>query len=102
MPTVYVTQDTSHNLTPALKHGEIQVLTMRDFPLWDQVRGRQAVLEARRILESYDPKQDFILPIGDPIAIGVAFALVVQKHGRVRVLKFDRQTFTYNPLEIAV
>lgn len=102
MPIVFVTQDTSHNLTPALKHGEIQVLTMRDFPLWDRSLGRQSILETKRILEDYNPDQDFILPLGDPIAIGVAFALVIQKHGRVRILKWDRQTFSYNPLEIAV
>lgn len=101
MPKVFVTQDTNHNLTPALKYGEVIMLSFKDHPLWDLTLGRQAVLGMKKLLEDYDPTQDYILPLGDPLAIGITFALVAIKHGRVRVLKFDRQNFSYIPLEIA-
>lgn len=101
MPKVFVTQDSNHNLTPALKHGEVILLSFKDYPLWDVTLGRQAFLAMRKILADYDPTSDFVLPLGDPIAIGMAFTLVALKHGRIRILKYDRQSFSYVPLEIA-
>lgn len=49
----------------------------------------------RRALRDFSD-EDFLLPLGDPILIGVATALAAQANrGRVRMLKWDRRSRGY-------
>jgi hypothetical protein len=46
---------------------------------------------------------DYILAIGDPIAIGAACAIACQMaNGTVNILKYDRRTNTYNPFKVQI
>lgn len=96
--TVFVVQDSpGKNLTPAMKYGKIEVLS----PAGD--RPFSIDIEVRRIydkLRSYR-KGDYILPIGDPVLIGIAVALACEKtQGHVKILKYDRQEKSYIPIAI--
>lgn len=103
MPKVYVTQNTQLNLTPALRFGEIIVLATWEFNgLWSPIAGMEAVKAMKAKLADYDPTSDFILPIGDPLNMGAAFAIVAVNHGRVRVLKWQKQNREYIPVEVAI
>ncbi len=96
--TVFVVQDSpGKNLTPALRHGRIEVLCPRG--------DRPFSIDAD-VIRIYDKlrtfvRGDFILPIGDPVLIGIAVALACEKtSGFVSILKYDRQEQEYIPVPI--
>lgn len=90
------------NLTPALRYGELVILNMYDYPQFNALRATEKKGVTKRLLEDYNPETDYILPLGDPIWMGYCIAVVGMKHGKVRVLKFDRQNQCYNPVELRV
>lgn len=96
--TVFVVQDSpGKNLQPAMKFGKLKVLC----PTGD--RPFAIEYDVRRIydgLMNYTPN-DFILPIGDPVLIGVAVALAAERaRGSIQILKYDRQERMYIPVPI--
>jgi hypothetical protein len=98
MPIVYVTQEQpGKNLTSALEFGEIRPL----LPPTLQV-GFSAGQVARELLfklSRYTP-EDYLLLIGDPVIIGISAAVAAHwSNGKVRLLKWDRQTGKYFPVE---
>lgn len=45
--------------------------------------------------------QDWLVPVGDPLIVGIATVLMVQRlGGRLRILRWDRQGSVYEPLEV--
>lgn len=99
-PTVYVVQQGGKNILPALAFGSLVPL------LEDHV---QVHLNARTIIQKMKDKlatysdDDYILAIGDPVAIGIACAVAAQvNHGRFIVLKWDRQESTYFPVHVTL
>jgi uncharacterized transporter YbjL len=94
MSKVYVIQDDGRkNLTPAMQIGEIVVLAQRDLPLHGD--NSIALARLRRGLKEFNPENDYILLVGDPLLIGAAVAHLAMKFGKVRCLKWDRQNTTY-------
>lgn len=96
--TVFVVQDSpGKNLTPALRHGRIRVLC----PVGDRPFTIDSdVIRIYDALRDYQ-RGDFILPIGDPVLIGISVALACEKTGGyVNILKYDRQERDYIPVPI--
>lgn len=97
MARVFVTQVTQHDLAPATKHGEMVVLVehARDasFP--------QSILRTmRRKLKDFTD-QDFLLLVGDPVAMALAVnAAANANRGRVKILKWSRDYGDYYPMQI--
>ena len=92
-PVVYVVQETTLNITPAARFGELQVL----LPARAQVliTPQPLVRLLRGQLRGYT-EHDYVLPVGDPVAIGAATALAAEPAcGAVRLLKWDRQESRY-------
>ena len=97
MSNVYIVQDSpGKNFIPAEKFGEAKYLLV----------GRQSSLavpvirKLRRELRNFTD-EDYLLLVGDPVAIGVATALAArQNRGRVKVLKWDRQESCYYVVQI--
>lgn len=56
----------------------------------------------RRALADFDPAQDYLLAIGDPIAIAMAVLVADRAGGSVRVLKWDRRQERYLPFTLDV
>lgn len=92
LPNVYVVQ---HNkvqgrevdISPAYEHGNVQVL----LPQGQVLNGAAASATLRAKLQDFSDL-DFILALGDPVAIGMASAIAAERNGgRFKVLKWDRR-----------
>lgn len=96
---VYVIQDDGRkNLSPATSFGQIEVLNNRDLPMFGN---HQRTLDGiYRKLQGYVPDRDYVLLTGDPLLIGAICGFLIKKWGSIRCLKWDRQNFAYNCIEI--
>ena len=100
MPKVFATQESGrHNLSHAMEFGDLDVLTERDFPLFRD--GEHTVKSIKDKLSYFYPEQDYLLLVGDPIIMGLAFAALANRGIRnIRVLKWDRQATRYIPVNV--
>jgi hypothetical protein len=95
--TVYVVQDSpKFNLLPAAEYGNLQVL----LPSGQVMMATAPTISMlRRALRDFS-NDDYLLAIGDPIAIGLATAIAAGFNGgKIRMLKWDRQEHRYYALE---
>lgn len=98
--TVYVVQDMGNkDFSPALAFGELEVLLSRDLPVFGDATDVVQKLESR--LVAFNPLADFVLPTGDPLAIGAIYG-VLAKLGcpYVQSLKWDRLSRSYRPVKV--
>lgn len=97
MSKVYVVQEMpQHNISSALKFGEIDVL----LPQNTQVAFSMApvIRRLRRKLRNYTDN-DWLLLTGDPAAIGLTCAIAAGFNGgRFKCLKWDRRDHMYIPV----
>lgn len=81
-----------HDLTPASVYGDLEVLINRNNI---GIAAQPIVADLRHRLRDYSD-DDYILSVGDPVAIGLAISVASDANrGRVNVLKWDRQTRKY-------
>lgn len=89
------------NLGPAAVLGEIEYI----FPTNDKnamLLPQQAVNKARHALRNYSD-EDYILPVGDPAAIGMVAATAAYfNNGRIKMLKWDRSSSQYITLSMNI
>ena len=103
MAKVYVVQESMkkvkgewqrvHDLTPALTYGDIEILLAgnRYLPITSQ----PIISELRNKLREFSD-DDFLLCLGDPVAIGMAAVIASERNfGRVTFLKWDREQERY-------
>jgi hypothetical protein len=94
--TVYVIQEAlGKNISDAKRFGQIKVLcpTHVDLSPWSAIASLDFL---RDQLKDYRSEADSLLLMGDPILIGAAVTLAAEHDGIVNVLKYDRQTSSYN------
>jgi hypothetical protein len=99
--TVYITQEVrGRDFSDALSFGDIEVLV----PAIEQATlSTQPVV--RRMLRSLFKftDEDYLLLAGDPVAIATAAALAAyHNRGRFKVLKWDRLSEKYLPLQVDI
>lgn len=99
--TVFITQEVrGRDFRDALSFGELEVLV----PALEQATlSTQPVVRRmlRKLVRFND--QDYLLLSGDPVAIATAAALAAYyNRGRFKVLKWDRLTARYLPLQVDV
>ena len=96
---VFVTQENPKvDILPATKWGELNSLASP----FDQVlmNPGRIVSQIRRKLKWFDD-EDWLLAMGDPAIIGIAFAIAADANaGRINMLKWDKMEATYYPIEI--
>ena len=96
---VYVVQEQSNkNILPASVFGDIKAL----LPPGSQVTfsSGQVCKQLMCDLAKFTD-EDYLLLIGDPVAIGIAVAVASHwNQGRVKMLKWDRQERQYYPISI--
>lgn len=97
---VYVLQDTDHNLSHATQYGEFVFVNKTDYPTWNHDVTDDFINNMSKVLSAYNSEDDYLLMIGDPISIGLAFVLLSQRHEVLRLLKWDRQSGKYLPIVI--
>lgn len=101
MSKVFATQESGrHNLSHAMEFGDLEVLTERDFPSFRG--GDDMARQIREKLSYFIPEQDYLLLVGDPIIMGIAFAALAARNNvkSIRVLKWDRQATRYIPIHV--
>jgi hypothetical protein len=86
------------NLRPAEKFGELVTLLP---PNANQLHLAPLVTVMRERMGDVTD-EDYILALGDPSLIGAASAIMVRKTGKLRMLKWDRETQDYLSVEVAV
>tara|TARA_R100001129_G_scaffold182003_1_gene161996 strand:+ start:436 stop:789 length:354 start_codon:yes stop_codon:yes gene_type:complete len=98
---VYVIQEVSKfNVISAQEFGNL-------IPIFEE--GKQimlspapAIRKAKSVLKDFNDK-DYLLLIGDPSMIGLACSIAADVNiGRYKVLKYDRRTYTYFPIQIDI
>jgi len=94
MAKVYVTQENPKvNILSAGRFGELELLVQP---------GRQITLSSAPVVRLLNNKlknfndDDFILPMGDPVAIAIASMVASSvNNGKVKMLKWDRENQCY-------
>ena len=96
--TVYVVQEVpKFNVLPARKYGELELMLP---PGQITLSAGPTVNRLKHKLRNFTD-MDYLLLIGDPLAIGLAVAIASNANrGKARLLKWDRQEKQYYPLNI--
>tara|TARA_Y100001951_G_scaffold30885_1_gene24147 strand:- start:12 stop:329 length:318 start_codon:yes stop_codon:yes gene_type:complete len=96
--TVYVVQEVQKfNVLPAGKYGELSLLLP---PGQITLSSGPTINRLRHKLRDFTD-MDYLLLIGDPLAIGLAVAIASNANrGKVKLLKWDRQEKQYYPLSV--
>lgn len=91
MAKVFIIQEDSRkNFLPAAEYGELIFI----LPAGDQVflNAVPTILKIRTVLRDFGD-EDYILPNGDPVGIGIACVEAARANGgRYKQLKYDKQT----------
>lgn len=95
---VFVTQASDANVLPASSFGELVFLLPRDHIVG--LHGQQVLDEALAKLRTAC-ERDWLLPVGDPVAISLLAAAFHERAGVLRLLKWDRQEKRYYPVELS-
>lgn len=95
---VYVVQETpDKNILPATKWGELRVMLA---PGNIGFSAGHITHQLHRELQNFND-DDYLLLIGDPVAIGLAVAVAMNyNQGKAKLLKWDKQERVYYPLEV--
>lgn len=87
------------NLKPAEAHGEVIVLLP---PQASRMATAPLVVALREQMAGFT-EGDYLVAVGDPSILAAAACIAARKTGGVlRILKWDRQTSTYIPVEMNV
>jgi len=85
------------DLTPAAKYGDIRFLLQHNSSVLNTVPLVRALKEK---LENFS-EEDYILPVGDPVVIGLVSAICSAKTGGVfKFLRWDKKERSYIPIHI--
>ena len=98
-PRVFVVTETgNHNITPAMEFGDIEVILPPRAQITFSVV--PTVNRIKRALSGFTD-DDFLLFIGDPVAISVVSSVAASKNnGRYKCLKWDKFERRYIPIQI--
>ena len=98
---VYVVQENPRvDIISATKWGELITLTNQTDQL--HLNPGRLITQIKRKLQNFD-KDDWLLAIGDPAIIGVAFAVASDVNsGQVNILKWDKIERLYYPVRLSI
>lgn len=107
MPRVFVTQLPSRledgvwvpsvDVSPAKEFGELVFVIP---PGLNHPTADTVIQQLRDRLHDFNSVEDFLLPMGDPVIMAAASALLGRRTSWFRLLKWDRITRRYNVFEI--
>lgn len=94
-PVVYLVQhDSRKNFTGALEYGSIEALLGEHEEL-DMFNTRKIIDRLRLGLQQMT-EDDYLIPMGNPVSIGIAFAIAAEVTGGCfNALKWDNQELRY-------
>lgn len=87
----------SVNLEPAKRFGELVVMLP---PNANRLHINPLITALREQMKDYSA-EDYVIAVGDPSLIAAASCIAVKKTGGIlRILKWDRQSSAYIPVEV--
>jgi len=99
---VFVIQDNrTLNLSDAKRYGELVTLIERDvFPddAEERIEAIHNIMDAK--FRNFNPLHDFVLLVGAPEAIAMAFLILGSQHDTIKTLKWDRENRGYYPITL--
>ena len=100
MKTIYIIQDSGDkNFSGLLTMTEnIVVVCNRDCPIFGDAN--EHITKMRDKLKYFNPSQDYLVLVGDPVNIGLCTHEVLKRGKGVMLLKYDRQTKNYIPIKL--
>lgn len=100
MSTVYVTHEIpTLDFGPAYKWGDSLVAVFPPGAGQVTLSPHVAIARARQVLRNMT-QDDYLILAGDPVIIGLCVAIAAELVGRVKLLRFDRHTFSYVLVEL--
>lgn len=109
-PSVFVPQEPSRwdpalqmhvpsvNLRPAMKYGTLKVL----MPPNISVMFASPTIQALKERLAGSTPDDFLVAVGDPTLMASCAGILLRKHGRLNLLKWDRRESQYALVEIVL
>lgn len=94
------TWEDKYDLSPAEAYGELKRLLPYGNLSRSPGKLNKAFSDVFEQLQSFNPAEDYILPLGDPIACSLTFICLQNIIGPVRVLKYDRRKNKYDVYSI--
>ena len=89
----------SINLDPANTFGEVVVMLP---PNANRLHINPLIVALREQMKDFN-ENDYIVAVGDPSLIAAASCIAVRKtNGLLKILKWDRQTGSYIPVEVQI
>lgn len=95
--TVFVVQEVpGRDILSALSYGALEILLPPGMQV--TLSSQPVVRRLRQALKNFSD-EDYLLLMGDPVAIGIACSVAASmNHGHYRILKWNRLNRTYIPL----
>lgn len=99
--TVYIVQEVpGRNVLSALAYGQLECLLPPGMQV--TLSSGPVVRRLRQALRNFNDS-DYILLMGDPVAIGIACSVAGNANqGRYKLLKWDREQRLYYPLQVNI
>lgn len=94
MKTVYVVVvDDNKDMSDARRFGRLQAVFSRAYKPYIIPK---IIASARKALVDFQP-DDYLLMVGDPVLGALCMSLIIEKHGVINTLQWDRMRFEYVP-----
>lgn len=98
-PWVYIPQDSpSKDFSEATRYGVIRTLVLAS----ESRRPSQELLEIIEERLAASNENDFIVPVGDPVIIGLVIFTMLDMHGKINILRWNAVEANYNQETITV
>lgn len=82
------------DISPAADFGEVKVMLPSGLNFH---AAAPVVQQLREHLREFRSDKDFLLPLGDPLVMAAAAAVIARRLPNFRMLKWDRFTRSYHP-----
>ena len=95
LPCKYVNGEfvQSLNINAASKFGELKEICSPSFSIASLSPVNEKI---EKTLIRFNPENDFLLPIGDPLIIAKCISFLSKKHKSFRILKWNKKTKSYS------
>lgn len=100
MATIFVThEDPRLDYSPAYRWGDKLVAIFPPGSGQITLSPQAALANARTKLRTMT-RDDYLILVGDPVMIGLCVAVAAEMIGRVRLLRWDKRSLSYTPVEV--
>jgi hypothetical protein len=101
-PTVWISQETSHDFSSAESYGDIKFITVNDFNnTRESLMNKALANEISHKLQKFDEINDWLIVTGSPYVAAQVFLQLGNNGIRtVQMLRWDNRDFIYRPIHL--